>query len=152
MIEVLPNLFVGDETDCAPFPEDWFVVHACKEPCHRAALGYSSRAAPKDDPEYLAAIRGNNLVLNLIDADDAKYIPADMVRLAVSQIVSSYLAGKKILVHCNQGRSRAPTILLLAIRKLVPMLPVIESLAQFRELYPAFNPAPGMYSFILQEW
>ena len=37
---------------------------------HRQALGYRSRGAPKDHPEYLVARRGNRLILNIVDAND----------------------------------------------------------------------------------
>ena len=56
MKEVYKNLFVGSQFDyeCNPkMFDDWFVVHACKEPYHRKALGYTGRSAPKDDPRYL---------------------------------------------------------------------------------------------------
>jgi len=42
MIEVHPNLFVGDESDYKiqmAEQQDWAIVHACKEPYHRQALG-----------------------------------------------------------------------------------------------------------------
>jgi hypothetical protein len=56
MIEVYSKLFVGDELDYerkVSHQTGWATVHACKEPYHREALGYSSRGAPKDHPEYL---------------------------------------------------------------------------------------------------
>ena len=56
MKEVYPNLFVGTELDYennkALF-DNWCVVHACKEPYHRNALGYTGRGAPKDSLYYL---------------------------------------------------------------------------------------------------
>ena len=56
MKEAYPNLFVGSQTDYESNPkmfDNWFVVHACKEPYHRNALGYTGRSAPKDSPYYL---------------------------------------------------------------------------------------------------
>ena len=56
MIEVYSRLFVGHQGD---YDNDvsgrtgWAVVHACKEPYHRQALGYRSQGAPKGHPEYL---------------------------------------------------------------------------------------------------
>jgi len=70
MIEVYLNLFVGDQSDYeinVATQEGWAVVHACKEPYHRQALGYRVRGAPKDHPEYLVARRGNRLILNIVE-------------------------------------------------------------------------------------
>ena len=64
MIEVDKNLFVGAEIDEHRIrgQSDWYVIHACKEPFHRQALGYSGRAASKDHPEYLIARREGRLI------------------------------------------------------------------------------------------
>src|ERR1035437_3624457 len=115
MIEVLSNLFVGSQDDEVSIhgQSGWFVVHACKEPYHRQALGYSGRAAPKNHPEYLIARRDNRLVLNLVDADDPAYIPAEIMDVAVTFIHEHLSAGRRVLVHCNQGLSRSPAIAML---------------------------------------
>jgi hypothetical protein len=58
MIEVTRNLFVGNNNDynLIQSESDWAIVHACKEPYHRNALGYSGQGAPKEHPEYLVAL------------------------------------------------------------------------------------------------
>ena len=72
MKKVHENLYVGSTEDYQhlPTPSKWYVIHACKEPFHRQALGYSGRAAPKNHPEYLIARREGRLILNLIDCYD----------------------------------------------------------------------------------
>ena len=55
MIEIAPNLFVGNQLDyerTAKFG-NWAIVQACKEPYHRAAVGYNGMGAPRDHAEYL---------------------------------------------------------------------------------------------------
>jgi hypothetical protein len=50
MIEIHPNLYIGNEHDYefnVRRESGWCIVHACKEPYHRQALGYTGRAAPK---------------------------------------------------------------------------------------------------------
>lgn len=49
MIEVCPNLHIGSERDEQSLlgQAGWFFIHACKEPYHRQALGYTGRAAAK---------------------------------------------------------------------------------------------------------
>ena len=91
MMEVCDNLYVGDQRDYESNirlenKDSWSIIHACKEPYHCRALGYSGRAAPKCHPEYLIAKRGNRLILNLIDADDPKYIPKEIIEIGRAHV------------------------------------------------------------------
>ena len=86
MIEIFPNLFIGAAHDYefeVKGQPDWMVIHACKEPYHRRALGYASRGAPVNHPEYLIARRENRLILNLVDADNPTYIPKEIIDAAL---------------------------------------------------------------------
>ena len=114
MIEVYDNLFVGSQEDEAALRRQvgWYVVHACKEPYHRQALGYSGRGAPKTHPEYLIAARPGRLILNLVDVDNVSYISPEIIDAAVAAIHEN-IGVAKVLVHCNQGLSRSPSIALL---------------------------------------
>lgn len=155
MIEVATSLFVGDQGDYEALEArglwDWVIVHACKEPHHRQAVGYSGRGAPKDHPEYLIARRDNRLILNLVDADDPAYIPKEIIDAAVSFIRDNMIR-YKVLVHCNQGASRAPTIAMLAI---APSLSADFLTAEEKfsaELYQPYMPKNGMRSFAQTHW
>jgi len=156
VIEVYPDLFVGNETDAYATlnTEGWFIVHACKEPFHRRALGYSGRAAPKNHPEYLIARRDNRLILNLVDADNPAYIPKEIMDEAVETIYRN-IAINKVLVHCNQGMSRSPTIALLYLLKYTDALSfksLPEILNEFKKLYPLYAPAGGIKGFVGKHW
>ncbi len=101
MIEICPNLYVGDQYDFEDnvrFLEGWAVVHACKEPYHRDALGYTGRGAPKDHPEYLIARRDEGLILNLVDADDPAYIPQEIIDTAIRFIAGKLGASMNVLI------------------------------------------------------
>lgn len=53
MTEIHKNQFVGNETDYefrVKNQEGWSVIHACKEPYHRQALGYRGRGYRKIIP------------------------------------------------------------------------------------------------------
>ncbi|BFI65201.1 hypothetical protein okayama3_07860 [Yersinia pseudotuberculosis] len=156
MIEIYPNLVVGNETDAyAALSEgNWFIVHACKEPFHRQALGYSGRAVSKSHPEYLIARRDNRLILNLIDADNPAYIPKEIISEALVAIHQN-IQTNKVLVHCNQGMSRSPTIALLYLLKYTDVLnsqSLSTAIEDFRRLYPIYNPARGVTMFVEQNW
>jgi len=158
MIEVYDNLFVGNQDDYereVRFQPDWRVVHACKEPYHRKALSYSGRGAPKSHPEYLIARRANRLILNLVDADDPRYIPREIIDAALDFIHDGLTKGIKTLVHCNLGESRSPAIAFLYLVAHTDRLPsssLTEAECAFRELYPAFLPGRGIQGFLTVHW
>jgi predicted protein tyrosine phosphatase len=158
MIEVFRNLFVGNEYDYevhVASQANWAVVHACKEPYHRRLLGYTSQGAPKGHPEYLTARRGERLFMNIVDAPIPSFFPKAMIDESLAFIDDALGRELKILVHCNQGESRAPSIALLYLASRKAALPT-DSLeaaeAQFRSIYPSYNPNAGIRGFLLQHW
>ncbi len=145
MIEIHPNLYIGDERDyefCVKHQEDWRVIHACKEPYHHMALGYRGRGAPKNHPEYLIARRGHRLILNLVDVDDPRYFSKVIIDAALDFIDEGLRAGCRVLVHCNCGESRSPGIGLLYLAAFTDRLPanLREAEAAFRSMYPLYSP------------
>lgn len=158
MIEISAGLFIGSEADyelSVKRQEGWCVVHACKDPYHRQALGYTGRAAPREHPEYLIARRGNRLILNLIDAPDPAYIPREIIDAALAFIGDGLKARARVLVHCNQGESRAPSIGLLYLATATDRLPVatfLEAEIAFRTIYPTYNPGRGVRGFLMTNW
>jgi predicted protein tyrosine phosphatase len=156
MIEIYPDLFIGTADDYefqVKGQPGWVVIHACKEPYHRRELGYTSRGAPKDHPEYLIAKRGNRLILNLVDADDPNYIPKEIVDAALDFIKDGLQRSQKVLVHCNQGESRSPSIglLYLAITGILPK-EFTAAEQKYRKIYPNYNPSLGMRGFLVRNW
>jgi len=158
MTEILPGLFVGDQRDYeygVAGRSGWAVVHACKEPYHRALLGYTGRGAPKTHPEYLHAVRGDRLYLNLVDVADQAYIQKELVEAAIGFIHEKLAAGRKVPVHCNQGESRGPGIALLYLLRHTQVLPKTspaDALGTFQRLYPALRPSPGIAGYIAAHW
>jgi hypothetical protein len=100
-MEILSGrLWIGDvsmyEAVAKPEADQWFVVHACKEPYHRKELGYTGRAAPKEHPEYLICRRPGRLILNLID-------PPNQTRLFLKQNLCTKTATlPKKQTHCSE--------------------------------------------------
>ena len=153
MIEVHKNLFVGSQGDASSIHghNGWFVVHACKEPYHRQALGYTGRGAPKSHPEYLIARRESRLILNLVDVDDVNYIAAEIIDAALSGIDQN-IGSKKVLVHCNQGFSRSPAIAFLYLLKFTELFRGKNCQQDFVQLYPHYAPAKGMADYVTINW
>lgn len=156
MIEVHPSLFVGSQDDEAAIrgQAGWFVVHACKEPYHRKALGYTTQGAPKQHPEYLLAERPGRLILNLVDVAQVAFVAPIIVDTALGAI-DRHIGEFKVLVHCNQGFSRSPSIALLYLLKHTEALGSRDpaaALPAFRKLYPPYAPAQGMADYVRLNW
>lgn len=158
MIEIYPRLFIGDETDYekkVKHKKGWWIVHACKEPYHRQLLGYKGRGAPKEHPEYLVAERVNRLFLNMVDAEDPDYIRQQIIDAALEFIHKALQMGESVLVHCNLGESRSPSIGLLYLVTFTDVLPLSsleEAEVQFRKLYPKYSPKQGIRCFLSIHW
>jgi hypothetical protein len=150
MIEIKHNLYVGNQNDCQG-AKGFAVAHCCKEPYHRAFVGYRQRALPKDHKEYLWAIRGDEIALNIIDADKKEYFAEGMINAALNHIEYHLRAGKRVLVHCNQGGSRGPSIAMLSMRDELPD-DFIEAEGRFKELYPLYNPRNGIREYVRDHW
>ena len=159
MIEEYSQLYVGNQADydnIVAYQSDWAVVHACKEPYHRDALGYVGRAVSRQHPEYLVARRGDRLILNIADADNPMFFSKDgLIVPALDFITDKRAEGKSVLIHRNLGESRSPAIALLYMATRLQALPN-ESLSaaegEFRKLYPAYNPKPGIRGHLQQFW
>lgn len=160
MKEIIPGLFVGNghDYDDVQHHNTWFVVSAAKEPWHRQALGYTGRGAPKEDPEYLVAYRPRHMIMNLVDPNDAKWIPRELIDAALDEISTALDDGFEVLVHCNQGESRAPSIVLLYLLsqgrdEFVGCENGDEVMDVFRqEFYEDYSPSDGFSQFVRENW
>lgn len=156
MIEITKDLFIGCQDDYEEIvkkQEGWFVIHACKEPYHRQALGYTGRGAANTHPEYLIAERGNRLILNLVDVDNPAYISKEIIDTAIKAIEDN-IKTNKVLVHCNQGCSRSAVIGLLYLHytDIIPNDDFETAEQEYLKIYPAYNPANGMRIFAKTNW
>lgn len=158
MVMVYPRLYVGTLLDyeyVVSKEKGWAVVQACKEPCHREALGYRNRSADKDHPEYLVARRDDRLILNMIDVEDPSYFSREMIDQALDFITEQLNAWKRVFIHCNQGESRAPSIALLYMATRLHALPELSldaAIFQFRRRYCFYHPRKGIYGHLQQNW
>jgi hypothetical protein len=153
MHQVHDRLFVGSEMDCQQASPGWCVVHACKSPCHQRAVGYRG-SLQSDHPNYLVLEQGNHLYLNMIDPPVPLFKQETFVTfLGIAH--REWLAGKNVLVHCNQGESRAPTLALLLMAKRLKAIPGESyqvAATSFSQLFPSYNPGQGIQSFMNNNW
>ena len=146
MKEIHKSLYVGGDSDYEKVKEnpDWRVLRACKDGPggHREIIGYQERSAPKG-PTYLFVERPRKLILNMVDSDSPDYFPDSMVDKALAFVSDNIRLGHKVLIACNRGESRAPSLGLLWL-VLNGLLPPGGAFHRFKKLYPDYDPAPGI--------
>lgn len=147
--------------DCAliEITANWFVIHAAKEPWHRDALGYTGRGAPPDHPEYLVARRPGEMMLNLVDMKSISPQYTNPIVEAAFEAIDNALIRdepKRVLIHCNEGKSLAPTLALLWLGQHVDEwqeLPFDGAVIQFKDdHYPEYDPGEGMEKYARDRW
>lgn len=143
-----------------------FTVHACKDPCHRSAVRYTTKSLPKDDPHYLSLelvspyppLSGEpqrrDLYLNIIDPPIPLF-QLETFRLAMG-FIEKRLPDGDVMVHCNEGRSRAPSIVLLWLAKAGELPKTSYQLAattfRARGLTIPYRPGEGISKFLAEHW
>ena len=153
MIEVYDRLWVANDQFCRNGGGEWSVVHACKSPCHQRAVGYQG-SLPKTHANYLILSINQDLFLNIIDPPKPLFMPASFEAFLLFAD-REWLAGRKLLVHCNQGESRAPSLALLFLAKCRGALSNDSYLAarsEFEKLYPGYKPGSGIQAYLASKW
>lgn len=156
MAEIIDRLYVGGDREYERVQGNagWSFLRCCKEGLggHRQLLGYHTLAAPKG-ANYLWYRKGNILALNVLDLDDPSFISKDMIDQGIAFVQERLDAGDKVLIACNQGHSRGPTITLLYLRTIGEMPHnFIKAERIFRTLYPKYDPGSGMRGFARSHW
>lgn len=153
MKEIHERLWVGNDKDCRVAQRaDLTIVHACKT-CHQAELKYE-RSLPSDHPNYLSYQTDDELFLNLIDP------PIPLFKLRSFEIflqysAAHYAASESLLIHCNQGFSRAPSLALLFLSKRLGAIgngSFNRAREDFESLYPEYSPGKGIEIFLREHW
>lgn len=153
MFEVYPNLFIGTERDCFyTQTNEWAVIHACKSPCHQKALGYRG-SLPNHHPNYLVYERGNHLFLNMIDPNEPLFMPP--LFIASLDFIEKHIPKRKVLIHCNEGLSRSPSLGLLYLAKRAKVVDgksYGKAIKDFIKLFPSYRPGKGIALYLRLHW
>lgn len=151
--EVHERLFVGSEAACQKGSPEMAIVHACKSPCHQRAVGYFGHLPP-EHVCYLVLEQPFDLYLSIIDP------PLPLFRLETFTeflcfAAQHYDVGRSLLIHSNQGESRAPSLALLFLAKHLHAIDArsFDAAAQcFTRLYPAYKPGSGIRLYLRKHW
>lgn len=153
MFQICANLFIGDENDCSyDDREDWAVIHACKSPCHQYILGYR-RSLRKDHPHYLVYEKGNHLFLNMIDPEQPLFKP--ILFFKSLDFIKTHISRRKVLIHCNHGKSRSASIALLYLAKCANVISKAnyqDAVRGFVAFFPDYLPGRGIATYLEGHW
>jgi hypothetical protein len=156
MKQISPNVYVGDDADYEKVKDnkDWAFVRCCKfgPGGHKDILGYDTQASPEGKNKYWVR-RSNILALNLLDLDDPNFVPTEAIQVALD-FIRDNVDEKKVLIACNAGHSRGPTLGLMWLRTLgrMPYSFIHSSKIYRNEIYPNYDPSPGIEQFARMHW
>lgn len=149
-------LYVGDDTayERLKNKEGWSFIRCCKygPGGHQQTLGYHTLAAP-EGREHFVVQRGHHMALNMLDLDDPNFVDPDMIQAGLGFITERLEAGDKVLVACNAGKSRGPTMGLMWLRRNGDMPHAyLHSQRIYHTIYPLFKPSQGIEQFARAHW
>lgn len=149
MKEVYPHLLVGD-------------IHDYELSRHRAVVSATKtvharevRFNGKDDPDYIYVEKPYHLILNWVDGPAHLYnwSTPGLFNRALDFIDRNVRLGD-VLVHCDQGLSRSPTLAMLYLAKRTDYLKDDLSSAydEFQQVYfKDYNPG-GILDYVADHW
>lgn len=149
------NIYVGGLLDVIHTDNKWAFVHATQT-VHYKMLGWNRKnnKPDKSHPNYLYLRTNYHLSLNWVDGRPELfewYGPSGFSYIL--DFIES-CQDKKILVHCDSGISRSPSIVLLYLAKRLTRIPTqsfLDAKREFMYIYPAYNPG-GIATYIECNW
>lgn len=149
-------IWVGSKEDLQEITRDnrkWAVVHACKT-AHKDKLGYE-KSLPASDPNYLVAEDRDDIYLNLVDME-REFMPVytdPIFQKAFNFIQAALMNGQNVLIYCDQGHSRSPSIAMayLAMNGYFFENSHEKTKAEFSRLYD-YRPGKGVDLYLKNNW
>lgn len=144
MQKIYDNLYVGGDEDCMEF--EGAIVHACQSCFVRGVHGNIGDKKVFEN--------NNDLYLNLLDISSLSFDYAfPMIKRSI-EFIDEHIKDKPVLVHCNFGMSRSPSIALLymARKGYIKNGSFKEALKDFHDIYPYYSPGMGMYRYFDNYW
>ncbi len=153
MIEIIDNLFCGNDHDCSACGDHFSVIHACKT-CHQKGVGYRGNL-PSTHPNYLIFEQENHLYLNMVDME-RELLPRFTHPIMNSAIcfIEKNITKTPILIHCNQGHSRSPSIglIYLSRKNKIASNSYSDARNDFLNIYPNYFPGRGIELYLIKNW
>ena len=148
---VIPKLYFSDENYCEQNNDGYLaIVHACQTPCYLRAVG--GKILSSQHPNYLYLEDDYNLFLNLVDPYEPLFF-LDSFEVALD-FIDKHIKDLDVLIHCNMGLSRAPSLAMLYLAKRTDKLPSTsyeEAAVAFNKIH-SYSPSRGISIFLDENW
>lgn len=120
---------------------------------HQSVVGWQGRGCNTDNPYYLFKREDDAIYLNMIDADDPKYVNDEMINPALEFIHHHLNVGNKVFIYCSLGESRSPSIALMYLLEYNLIEKNVNTFTTFRNnYYPNFYPKNGNLLYMKKRW
>ena len=146
------GLFVGPGSDCYKFAGS--ILHCARDPWFSAAAGLPHVRnvdffhAKQTGPLFVRQSY-NELALNMVDAADPRYFCDEMVNAGLDFITERMAEGDAVLVHCNMGISRSPSMAFLWMFEHGFLdFNFGRAVTQFQMLYSDWSPGAGIWQYL----
>lgn len=153
MLTLIPGtgILIGGREHVIPGTDH--VISACRS-YHLMRCGFR---ADRGQPDYLWHLDPGRrwLSINWVDGP-AKLFgwSADVWPLAFD-LLDEWTRRGRAIVHCDQGMSRSPTLVMAYLAKRTPLLPddFVPAAMQFQHLYPTWKPKmSGVCGWVRDHW
>ena len=160
-IEVHDGIFVGSGADTYKFAGS--MLHCAKNPWFDEAIAnlrllenIGSPRQPHNISRLPRLLNGNailidynEMALNMVDANDHMYFGNDMVDAGLQFITDRLAEGDPVLVHCQMGISRSPSMAFLWMFEHGFLDDDFQQARfQFTEIYPFWMPGQGVRKYL----
>lgn len=152
------NIFYGNQRDAENVitSNDLVILHCCKDPYHKQLVGYRGNLSP-NHPNYAFAINNNRMALNLVDMDtfSPNYVEFNKKMFQKAfEFLDNNSNSKKILIHCNQGESRGPSLAMLYLAHIgyFKNQDYNQLKEAFKVMYPLYNPRHNIMKNVELLW
>jgi Dual specificity phosphatase, catalytic domain len=157
-VMVHPGLFVGNGQDIYKFAGS--LLHCARDPWYTNAIQRVRH--PEKFPDYGIVISGteqmlglvarlsyNEMALNMVDAASPMYFCDEMVDAGLNFITDRMAEGDPVLVHCQLGISRSPSVAMLWLYEHGFLDDDFDvAVIQFKRLYPDWTPGHGIWTYL----
>jgi hypothetical protein len=120
---------------------------------HQSVVGWQGRGCNPNNPFYLFKLEDDAIYLNMIDAEDPKYVNDEMINPALDFIQRHLNNDNEVFVYCSLGESRSPSIALMYLLENNLIEKTTNTIDIFKgSYYQNYNPKKGNLLYIKNRW
>jgi len=149
MQKIIENIYLGNKKDYEKIKNktEWAFVHASK--------GFYDQAVKNPNIEMTSNfyILENHFYTDWVDQENLNLFKKPSFIKAMD-FVDSWKKEKDVLIHCDYGQSRSPSLVMLYLAKRTNLLEnsFFSALEKFKQIYPDYFFPSGISRFIKDNW